>query len=879
MNSTILKHFVGSLLVLLTLNSFSQTNSTKDKIYTQAETKVLPAELKTPRATINFNRDWKFQLGDYTGAELAEFNDGSWQNIGLPHSFSIPYFMSADFYVGYGWYRKHFVLPPTYKGKKFFIEFEAAFQHAEVFINGKKVGEHKGGYTGFSIDISDAIKEGDNVIAVRLNNIWNAGLAPRAGEHAFSGGIYRDVSLTITNPVHVDWYGTFIQTPVVSEKEATVLIKTEIKNDGSKAQAIQVKTDIINPQGKIVATISSGKTLAAQTVQTIEQTSKPILNPALWSVEYPHLYTAVTTVSVDKKVADMYQTTFGIRSVKWTADKGFFLNGKHTYLYGANVHQDHAGWGDAVTNAGIFRDVKMVKDAGFNFIRGSHYPHDPAFAEACDRLGILFWSENVFWGIGGSDQTPEGYWNSSAYPTNSKDSASFKASVKQQLQEMIRIHRNHPSIVVWSMSNEPFFTAYQTMQSTKTLLKESVELSHALDPTRCAAIGGSQRPLDHNRIDKIGDIAGYNGDGGAISIFQNPGIPNMVSEYGSTLTDRPGKYEPGWGDIAKDGGKPVHAWRSGQSIWCAFDHGSIAGASMAKLGIIDYFRIPKRAWYWYRNEYTHVPPPAWPQAGTPAKLKLEADRYSASSDGSEDIKLLVTVLDSNGTPISNSPAVELKVIAGPGEFPTGSSIKFEEGSDIRIQDGMASIEFRSWYSGTTILEASSPGLPTTTLELQFTGNIPYAKGITPAAPERPYTRYSNKQQAVQQTFGRNNPAFASSSQQQHAAGFAADGNLKTWWEPLTTDTDIYWMLDTEKRLAVSRIKIVFPSEGVYQYKVELADSKNNWKLVADFMNNQNRESEKILEVQQQSGSFLRVTFKKAETAKIAEVEVTGQVLE
>jgi beta-galactosidase len=840
MNTNILKNFVCLLLALLTIDAYSQSTSAKDKTYNEAETKILVAEIKAPRTKINFNRDWKFELGDYAGAEHTEYNDGQWQNIGLPHSFSIPYFMSADFYVGYGWYRKHFDLPLTYKDKKFFIEFEAAFQHAEVFVNGKKVGEHKGGYTGFSIDISDAVKEGDNVIAVRLNNLWNAGLAPRAGEHAFSGGIYRDVALTVTNTVHVDWYGTFIQTPTVSEKEATVLIKTDIKNEGSKNQTIQIKTDIVSPQGKIVATISSTKTLPAQTAQTIEQTSKPILNPALWSIDHPHIYTAITTVFIDKKVTDKYQTTFGIRSVQWTADKGFFLNGKHVYLYGANVHQDHAGWGDAVTNAGIFRDVKMVKDAGFNFIRGSHYPHDPAFVDACDRLGILFWSENVFWGIGGSDQTPEGYWNSSAYPTNSKDSSSFKASVKQQLAEMIRIHRNHPSILAWSMSNEPFFTAYQTMQATKTLLKESVELSHALDPTRSAAIGGSQRPLDHNRIDKLGDIAGYNGDGGAISIFQNPGIPNMVSEYGSTLTDRPGKYEPGWGDIWKDEGKPVHAWRSGQSIWCAFDHGSIAGASMAKLGIVDYFRIPKRAWYWYRNEYAHIPPPEWPQPGTPAKLKLEADRYSASTDGDEDIKLLVTVLDINGKPISNNPPVELKIISGPGEFPTGSSIKFEEGSDIRILDGQAAIEFRSWYAGTTIVEASSPGLPSTKLQLQFIGNIPYTKGITPAPPERPYVRYSKKQQAVQQTFGRNNPAFASSAQPQHPAGFAGDGNLKTWWQPLKTDTLAQWILDTEKKLAVSKIKIVFPSEDVYQYKVELAASKDNWKLIADFMNNQNK---------------------------------------
>jgi hypothetical protein len=299
---------------------------------------------------------------------------------------------------------------------------------------------------------------------------------------------------------------------------------------------------------------------------------------------------------------------------------------------------------------------------------------------------------------------------------------------------------------------------------------------------------------------------------------------------------------------------------------------------MGKLGIIDYFRIPKRAWYWYRNEYSHISPPEWPQIGIPAKLKLEANKLSSTSDGTEDIKLNVIVLDINGKPISNNPPVELKVISGPGEFPTGSSIKFEEGSDIRILDGQASIELRSWYAGSTTIVASSPGLQSAHLQLQFTGTVPYKKGITPPSPERPYVRFSAERQTVQQTFGRNNPAFASSSEPQHPAGFAADGDLKTWWQPLETDTKAQWILDTEKRLAISHIKITFPGKDVYQYKIEIADSKDNWKVIADFMNSEESISEKQLELPKLPGSFMRISFKDPKTAKIAEVEVTGEVL-
>ncbi len=160
---------------------------------------------------------------------------------------------------------------------------------------------------------------------------------------------------------------------------------------------------------------------------------------------------------------------------------------------------------------------------------------------------MLFWAENAFWGIGG--HKGDGYWNASAYPVNESDRAEFENSVKAQLKELIRIHRNHPSIIVWSMSNEPFFTAPETIDPMRKLLEETVKLSKQLDPTRPAAVGGAQRPLGEKRIDKLGDIAGYNGDGSYIPEFQQPGMPTVVSEYGSTTADRPGEYDPGWGDL------------------------------------------------------------------------------------------------------------------------------------------------------------------------------------------------------------------------------------------------------------------------------------------------------------------------------------------
>ena len=192
------------------------------------------------RQILNINQSWKFLLGDHSGAQMPSFDDSAWSSVGLPHSFSLPYFLWTKFYVGYGWYRKHFSVPASWSGKRVFIEFQAAFQDAQIYVNGTQVGEHMGGYNGFSIDISSQLVTGDNVVAVRLNNNWNARIAPRAGDHTFSGGLYRDVNVVVTDPLHVTWYGTWVTTPTLatnSGSSSTVEIKTEVQNDGAAGRA------------------------------------------------------------------------------------------------------------------------------------------------------------------------------------------------------------------------------------------------------------------------------------------------------------------------------------------------------------------------------------------------------------------------------------------------------------------------------------------------------------------------------------------------------------------------------------------------------------------------------------------------------------------
>ena len=827
---------------------------------------IMTAATCVAREVKNINAGWEFRLGDDGTA-----GEG-WLSVGLPHSFSLPYFMSKDFYVGYGWYRNNVRLTKKDVAQYVALEFDGVFQEAEVFVNGKKAGTHVGGYTGFEIDITPYAKTGDNEIKVRVNNLWKATVAPRGGEHTFSGGIYRNVRLVKKDKAHIAWYGTRITTPTLEANEGkSSTVEAEIELEGL-VQARPYTIEItISLNGETISRRSAPVSPQPpcnghQSVVTIESPAIP--NPALWSPSTPHLYTLTARLYDGKKAIDETTETFGFRWFTWTKDRGFFINGKHHFFRGANVHQDQAGWGDGVTDEASRRDVRMMKECGFDMIRGSHYPHSPAFSDECDRQGMLLWQEAPFWGTGGEKK--DGSWTAGAYPGNKQHEADFEKSALQQLEEMIRIHRNHPSIFVWSMSNEPFFTGWGTMEGVKRMLKLMVDKAHQLDPTRKAAVGGAQRPLGNDRIDLIGDVAGYNGDGANIADFQQPDVPSVVSEYGSTTAVRPGKYVPGWGDLARNEGYKGRPWRSGQAIWCGFDHGSIFGDALGRMGIVDYFRLPKRSWYWYRNEYAHVAPPEWPTEGTPAALQLEAimpnggKASTIKTDGTEDVQLIVTVVDADGKPLSNTPDVTLSIVSGPGELPTGRSITFSRESDIQILDGKAAIAMRAYQQGKAVVEASSKELKPARLELTFTGGEKYRP--TMAIADRPYKRYAAEADANIQSFGKDNPTFATSSAEGHSAGMAADGRKDTYWtgEALT--------LDTERSISLREV-ILTTDCGANDFRMEMSNDNERF---SGCMNTTEKTSDgyRIILSIPTTCRYIRVTFNKP-GLKLYEIEAKG----
>ena len=490
----------------------------------------------------------------------------------------------------------------------------------------------------------------------------------------------------------------FVQTTQLKKEKDSWHAELKI---GTQVHASE-KSDLSEFDSMMLETcICEGKEVLARSVEPLVMGNSEICQSISltgitpWSPDTPKLYIVVSRVLCNGIECDCVRTSVGIRTVRFDKDEGFFLNGEHFSILGANVHQDHAGWADAVTRSGIRRDIQMIKECGMNTIRGSHYPHHPYFAQVCDEKGIL-WSEMCFWGTGGDKQ--EGYWTASAYPPNESDQTAFEKSCLDQLEEMICTQRNHPSIICWSMCNEVFFTDAPVKDKAKELIRKMVERSHELDPSRPAAVGGAQR----DGFDVLGDLAGYNGDGAAL--YHDPGFPSLVSEYGSSIETRPGKFEPRF----TDGTEIDYPWRSGKILWCGFHHGSIFDG-MGSMGMIDYYRLPLACWYWYREHLAGKSAPKPKKEGTPFQIRLSSDVNRFRANGQEDAWICAELLDQEGNPISNEIELTFTVEKGDGIFPTGKTITFSPEKK-NMLDGLAAIEFRSWYGGENVICATADGV-------------------------------------------------------------------------------------------------------------------------------------------------------------------------
>jgi beta-galactosidase len=450
------------------------------------------------RVRANFDFDWKFRLGDLKEAIQPDYDDTDWQNIQLPHDWSLEMPVdksnegSMGFYPGgIGWYRKTFDIPPDYNNKKLTILFDGVYHQSDVYINGKQLGFHPYGYTGFEYDLTPYLKFGKkNTLTVRVDH------SDAPSSRWYSGsGIYRHVWLITTNAIHVSTWGTYVTTPRIKPEEADVTIVTCIENNTGSEKIISLESKIKDAKGKVLASTVSQLSIGKNTTTKPEQLIQ-LRNPVLWSPDSPYMYSVESVIKVNGKAVDRYETPFGIRYFKFDPDKGFFLNGKPVKMKGMNLHQDAGALGTAVPDRAYERRLEILKEYGCNAIRCSHNPPSPEFLDLCDRLGFLVIDEAF-------DKWKSGYYEKY-----------FDEWWQSDLDAMLRRDRNHPSIVLWSEGNE-----VKEQDDTTSVGKKRAKMLqdhiHKVEPTRpvMVAIAAGDMflsPYNKSGFNDILDIVGYN---------------------------------------------------------------------------------------------------------------------------------------------------------------------------------------------------------------------------------------------------------------------------------------------------------------------------------------------------------------------------------
>ena len=459
----------------------------------------IDAQLYSQRKQL-FDDDWKFYLGDVSEAYSKDFNDHDWRSLDLPHDWSIEGKLDQKnmtgggggyFPAGTGWYRKSFNAHPSWKGKRVSIYFEGVYMNAEVFINGKSLGIHPYGYTSFFYDLSPFLEYNKkNVIAVHVDNSKQPNCRWYSGS-----GIYRHVWMIVTDPVHISNWGVEITTPEVTPGKATIQIKTLIKNETNAAQKISLLTAVDKQNVHFAQKISSDIEIDANDQKEVSQ-NIVVNNPLLWSPENPYLYNAQIKVMIRSKTVDNVSTQFGIRSIKYSTENGFQLNGHTIKLNGGCVHHDNGFLGAAAFDRAEERRVELLKSAGFNAIRTSHNPPSEEFLNACDRIGMMV-----------IDESFDG-WRESKTPYDY--SKIFDDWWKRDIEAMVMRDRNHPSIIMWSTGNEIIERKKTEAVATAINLAETI---HAIDKTRPVTSAMTTWDGEWKLFDPLmaaHDVCGYN---------------------------------------------------------------------------------------------------------------------------------------------------------------------------------------------------------------------------------------------------------------------------------------------------------------------------------------------------------------------------------
>ncbi|WP_419194738.1 glycoside hydrolase family 2 TIM barrel-domain containing protein [Novipirellula herctigrandis] len=448
----------------------------------------------------SFNSDWKFSREARGGAEAPQFDDRSWQPVTLPHDWAIagpfePKYNARNGglpFHGTGWYRKRFSLPTDAKGKAISVAFDGAMYNAHVYINGKFLGNRPFGYVGFQFDLSEHLKFGEgesNVIAVKmspedLSTRWYPG-----------AGIYRNTWLEINDPIHVGQWGTYVTTPEITDSYAKVAVRTTIENSSDNASNPTIVTSVLDEKGKVVAETSGELAVDGRSIADLNQHLK-VSNPIRWDVENPYRYQVRTEVLLSGKVVDTYTTPLGIRTIEYSANKGFLLNGIHVPIQGVCLHHDNGPLGAISNRRAIERKLQIMKSMGVNSVRTSHNPPSPELVESADQLGILLQVEAF------------DVWKIHKQMVAKSYNLYFDEWHERDVRDMIRQHRNNPSVIMWSIGNE---IMEQGAKDGGKVARKLTEIAHDEDPSRLVAAGFNNPvgAIKNGLADEV-DIIGLN---------------------------------------------------------------------------------------------------------------------------------------------------------------------------------------------------------------------------------------------------------------------------------------------------------------------------------------------------------------------------------
>jgi beta-galactosidase len=579
------------------------------------------------RTEIALSGSWKFQRNDVSGASATAFDDAAWSQVTVPHTWNATDGQDCgnNYYRGIGWYRRHVMLPADLAGKRVYLEFDGANIVTDVWVNGTSLGQHRGGFARFRFDVTSAVRTGaDNVVAVKVSNAAVNDVAPLDADFTFFGGLYRDVRLLVTNPVHIDTMdfgssGVYLDTTNVTAASASLRARVRMRNDGTAASSPSVRTVVVRADGTVAAELAASGSVASGMNAELAANAT-LASPHLWNgVADPYLYKAYVEVRAAGELVDWISVPLGFRYYSVDPAQGFLLNGRYLDLHGVNRHQDHLGMGWAIGPAQHDEDMALIRELGANVVRLSHYQQAQYFHDLADRYGIALWAEIPL--------------------VNSiTDSAAFRTNATQQLTELIRQNYNHPAILSWGIGNE------QRSDNTPTnnLLTSLATLVETEDPTRLSTYAQCCTS-DTGGLPAHSDVVGYNTYYGWYDAFgtaaqfgawadglhaQRPTWRIGVSEYGAGAgitqhADDPPQPDPYGSPHPEEWQNLVHEshWKQMKTrpylwskiIWNMFDfavdsrdEGDTRGRN--DKGLVTYDRRTKKdSFFWYKANWSSDP--------------------------------------------------------------------------------------------------------------------------------------------------------------------------------------------------------------------------------------------------------------------------------